>query len=85
MTHLCEEICIFHFNSVISCGLKGRNILVILYSQYPVKLKGNLTHFFSSSYSSCFMFSLQLENFPPTRAHLSHLSNSVPEQSSLSG
>ena len=85
MTPLCEEICVFHFNSLISCGLRGKNILVILYSQYPVKLKGNLTRYFSSCYSNYFMFLLQLESLPPTGAHLSHSPNSVPEQSSLSG
>lgn len=46
MILLCEEICIFHFNSLISCDLTGKNILVILYSQYPIKLIDDLIHYF---------------------------------------
>lgn len=85
MTPLCEEICIFHFNSLISYGLTGKNILVILQSQYPIELIDHFIHYFSCCYLNWFIFLLQLENFLPTNTYLSHSPNSLSKQSSLSG
>lgn len=41
------KISAFFFNDLISCGLRGKNIIVILNSLYCIKLNGNLTHYFS--------------------------------------
>lgn len=80
-----KKISAFHFSGLIPCGLRGKNIIGILYSLYCINEWDCHLIYFSCCCSNYFTPSLQLEHLPPTGAHLSHLSHSVPEQSSLTG